>query len=57
MKKSIHVFLIALLVWQVSSTGFSQGALGDSSMRREAAARISREHGVNVDYDRRPFWN
>jgi hypothetical protein len=30
------VFLIALLVWQVSSTGFSQGALGDSSMRREA---------------------
>ncbi len=50
MKTSIFPLLIALLFGVLSSTAFSQSTLDDSSLRRDAAARIAREHQVTIDW-------
>src|SRR5579885_2933634 len=50
MRTSRCLLLIALLLGVLSSTGFSQSAPDDSSMRRDTAARIAREHQITLDW-------
>jgi len=50
MKTSVFPLLIGLALGMLSSTGFSESSLDDSSVRRNTAARIAREHQVMLDW-------
>lgn len=50
MKISRCPILIVLLLGLLSSAGFSQGPLDDSSMRRDTAARIAHDYQVIIDW-------
>lgn len=50
MKTSTIPLLVALLLGALSLIAFSQSTLDDSSMRRNTAERIAREHQVTLDW-------
>jgi hypothetical protein len=47
---SIRSILIFVLVATLCSSASAQSSFDDSSMRRDVASRIARDHGVKTDW-------